>query len=534
MKNKIIILILLLLSFLSSWRLFRTGYPSMQDDIQIFRLQQFDQCLKDGQIPCRYIANGGLGYGYPLYNFYSPLPYGVAEIFHLFGFSYIDSIKISFIIPSFLRTFGMFFLASAFFGTSGGLLSATLFNFAPYQAINTFVRGAIAETWALSLLPFIFYFIYKRKNKLSILFLSALFLSHNLTLIYALPLSLIFSLVTHNFKYFFRSLFWSLCATSFFILPAFFEKNLTTVNTMTQGYFYYIIHFTTLKELFLSNFWGYSASMWGPIDGLSFNIGIYQFIISTLVFGFCLFNKKIKNHSLLIFLYLIAIFLLFLTHSKSTFIWQHLPLISYVQFPWRFLAPVIFCLSFIGGGLSRILSIKHKKFFIYALITSIVLINFSYFREDIWYSQLTDSQKLTDTEIVRQSGAGLKDYWPNFGQSFPESYAPTLPTVISGQADFLNFSKNSRHASSVFYITTDSATMNLPLVYFPNWKLKINGQEANYQIEPTLGLIQISLPHGQHEIKLSFTNTPLRVFANTLSLFSLVSFIIFIIREKKL
>lgn len=533
MKNKIIYLILFLLSLLSIWRLCRSGYPSMQDDIQVFRLEQFDQCLKDGQIPCRYIADGGLGYGYPLYNFYSPLPYGVAEFFHLFGFSFIDSVKISFIIPAFLRTFGMYFLASAFFGTSGGILSAALFAFAPYQALNTFVRGAIAETWALSLLPFAFWSIYKRKNKISILFLSALFLSHNLTLLYALPLLFVFSILTHNFKYFFRSSFWSFCFSSFFILPAFFEKNFTTVVTMTQGYFAYIVHFVTLKELFISPFWGYSASMWGPIDGMSFQIGIFHFLIPTIVLIYCLLIKKYKSRYLLIFFYTIAIFFLFLTHSKSTFLWQHLPLIAYFQFPWRFLAPVIFCFSFISGSITQIISSKFQKITILFIVLSIVLLNLPYFYEDIWYSKLTDSQKLTSSELLRQSASGLMDYWPKFGQSYPNSYAPSIPEVTNGHVDFLNFTKNSHQASSIFYVTTDSATVNFPIVYFPNWELKLDGQISSYQLDSKLGLIQGTFIKGPHEILLNFTNTPIRRFSNVLSLLSLLSFIIFIIREKR-
>ncbi|MFA5026100.1 MAG: hypothetical protein WC503_06355, partial [Candidatus Shapirobacteria bacterium] len=217
MNNKIKIILLLTISLLSCWRLFRPGYPSMQDDIQIFRLEQFDQCLRDGQIPCRYIADGGLGYGYPLYNFYSPLPYVAAEASHLLGFSYIDSIKISFIIPAILRTFGMYLLATIFFGNLGGFLASTLYTFAPYQAINTFVRGAIGETWALSLLPLIFWSLYKKKTKLSVLFLCFLFLSHNLTLIYALPLIALFTVLTKKFKYFFRTLLWSIALCSFFL-----------------------------------------------------------------------------------------------------------------------------------------------------------------------------------------------------------------------------------------------------------------------------------------------------------------------------
>jgi len=530
---KIKILLLILISSLSCWRLFQSGYPSMQDDIQVFRLEQFDQCLKDKQIPCRYISDGGFGYGYPLYNFYSPLPYAVADLFHLTGFSYLDSIKIIFIIPSFIRTFGMFLLASSFFGSTSALLAASLYAFAPYQAVNIFVRGAIGEAFALSLLPLVFWSLNQKKGKLSVLLLSFLLLSHNLTLIYALALLLVFSLFTKKFKYFFRALLWSTGLCAFYLLPAFFEKNLTTVNTMTQGYFSYIIHFTTLKELFISNFWSYSASMWGPIDGLSFQIGFFQFLIPSLVFLFFLFSPKTKHRPLVIFLYLIGLFALFLTHSKSTFIWQLFPFLAYFQFPWRFLGLAIFSLSFVGGGLVLLLKNQLKTPLIYTIIIGIILLNYPNFREDIWYPKLTDYDKLSGGELVRQSAAGLKDYWPKYGQSFPDSYAPPLPLVLNGEVDFIKYYKNSHYSEAYLSVSTPNALINLPIVYFPNWQLLIDGQKTDYVIEANLGLIQIELPKGEHHFELFFQNTPTRNIANALSLLSLTSFIILIIREKR-
>lgn len=533
MNKKIIIFILIIISLFSSWRLLRSGYPSMQDDIQIFRLQQFDQCLKDAQIPCRYISDGGLGYGYPLYNFYSPLPYAIAEFFHLLGFSFINSIKTVFIIPAFLRSFGMYFFSSAFFGPLGGLLAATLYSLAPYQALNTFVRGALGEAWALSLIPLVFWSLYKHKTKLSILFFSFLFLSHNLSLIYILPLLTIFSLITKKFKYFLRTIVWSGALCAFYLLPAFFEKNLTTVSTMTQGFFYYIIHFATLKQIFLSNFWGYAGTMWGPIDGLSFNIGLFQFILPIIVFIYALTFKKTKDRFLLIIFFLIGLFALFLTHNKSTFLWQLFSFMAYFQFPWRFLGLALFCFSFVAGGLLNLLKINLKLPLILLLVTSITFLNIPYFREDIWYPNLTDREKLSRSELIRQSAAGLMDYWPKYGQEFPSSYAPSTPVVIEGDVDFIKFYKNSHYSQAYFSVLTPTATVNLPIVYFPKWELILDGNNTDYKIDPNLSLIQLELKEGEHNYELKFKNTSLRTFANLLSLLSLGSFIILIIREKK-
>jgi hypothetical protein len=535
-KNKFIILLIISLIFpiLISFRLLRPGYFSMQDDIQIFRLQQLDSCLKDGQFPCRFIADGGFGLGYPLYNYYSPLPYAVAEGFHLIGFSYINSIKAVFIIPNFVRAISMYLLAGTFFGPIGGLISSVLYTLAPYQAVNGFVRGALGEYWALSLIPLIFYALSSKKNNLFILSLAFLFLSHNLTTLYVVPVLFIFSLITKNFnkKFIFNSLF-AFLLSAFFLLPAFFEKNLITINTMTQGYFYYVNHFATLSELFISRFWGYGASLWGPKDDMSFQIGYLHWIIPTIVIIFYLLKPKSKHRLLIISFFLIGLFAVFLTHNKSTFIWKTLPFMAYYQFPWRFLGLVIFCFSFISGALINLPIIKkYTSISSLIIIIAIFLLNFSYFKEDIWYPNLTDSQKLTFPEIIRQSGAGLKDYWPKYSTDFPTQFSSGIPLVESGQTSNLNFSKNSHTAKGSITVLSDSAVIDLPMVYFPNWQLFLNGQKTSFNIEPKLGLIQLDLPTGNYNFSLKLFNTPIRTISNYISLIALVLFIIKLIREK--
>jgi hypothetical protein len=533
MKIKILLIIF---SLLISYRLFRPGYFSMQDDVQIFRLQQFDSCLKDGQIPCRFIADGGFGYGYPLYNYYSPLPYTIAEGFHLIGLSYINSIKAVFIIPDFIRAISMYLLAASFFGPLGGLIGSAFYTFAPYLAVNGFVRGAIAEYWALSLVPLVFWSLKSKKNNLFIFSLSLLFLSHNLTTLYIVPVLLLFSLITKNFnkKFIFNSIL-SFLLSAFFLLPAFFETNLVTVNTMTQGYFNYINHFATLFELFISRFWGYGASQWGPIDDMSFQIGYLHWIIPLIITVYYLLKPKTKYRFLIIFFSIIGLFAVFLTHNKSTFIWQLFPFMAYYQFPWRFLGLAVFCFSFVSAAVINLPLIKnHPKISTFIIILSVIILNFSYFKEDIWFPNLTDAQKLTSSEIVRESGAGLMDYWPKYSKTFPTQYSDGVPLVKSGMTDNLTFTKNSFKASGTVSVYSPTAIIDLPMVYFPNWQLFINGQKANFKIEPNLGLIQLNLPAGKYEFYLKLFNTPIRTAGNYISLIALSLFIIKLIREKAL
>lgn len=544
-KNIIILICLLLLSFVTFYRLLRPGYFSMMDEMHIFRLDQFDKCLKDGQFPCRFIKDGGMGYGYPLFNYYSPLAYGVSELFHLTGFSLINSLKITFILCHLIGVFGMYFFTRLFWGNLGGFISAVLFLLSPYQATDSFVRGAISESLAINLIPWVFYFLTKfinsNKNKiLLILSLSDLLLSHNLTSLAIAPVLLIYSLFllfknkNLNLKSIIKlsiPVLLSVGISSFFLLPAIFEKNLVTVNTMTQGYFQYIIHFATLNQLFISRFWGYGASLWGPIDDMAFSIGLIQWLLPLIAVIFLFFKKKTKEKLPLIILsFLVFIFSVFLTHNKSTFIWKLLPFMAYYQFPWRFLSIAIFAASFVAGSIILLIKKKWQIFFVTVITLITLFLNFSYFKEDIWYSNITNSQKLSQEEIVKQSGAGLKDYWPKSGQNFPQTFAPNQP-ITSGKVAITYYLKTSNQIKLNTYVKSDSK-ITLPLVYFPNWKLYIDNQPTNFQINPDLGLIEFNIASGNHSVFLKLTNTPIRTVANLISLIALALTIIIAIKSK--
>lgn len=541
-KNLILLICLFLISIITFYRLIRPGFFSMQDDMNVFRLDQLDKCLKDGQIPCRFIKDGGMGYGYPLFNYYPPLAYGIAEGFHLVGFSLIDSLKITFASSHLIGAFGMYFFASLFWGSLGGFISAIIFLLAPYQATDSFVRGAISESLAINIIPWIFYFltnfINSNKKRLLLIFsLSALLLSHNLISLAIAPVLIIYSLLilikdkNLNLKSIFKLSLPVLIAigiSSFFLLPAIFEKNLITIDTMTHGYFNYIIHFATLNQLFISRFWGYGASLWGPIDDMAFQIGLIQWFLPLIAIFFLFFKKnKIYIYVSLLFFF-VFLFSIFLTHNKSTFIWQTFPFMAFFQFPWRFLSIAIISLSFIAGSIILLINKKHQILSVIIISIITILLNFSYFKEDIWFPNLTDSQKLSPTEIIAQSGAGLKDYWPKYGKNFPISFAPDKP-VVSNNIIFTNYLKKSNQVTLIA-ITKSNAKITLPLVYFPNWQLYIDNQKSNFEINKDLGLIEFNLTPGTHSISLKLFNTPIRTIANLISLISLALAIIISIK----
>src|SRR5438309_12092042 len=100
-------LLLVLTLGLVVWPLFLNGYFSHHDDLQVMRVFEMRKCFEDFQLPCRWVPDMGYGNGYPLFNYYSVLPYYIGAPFSYF-IGFINSAKLLFFIPLVLGFFGMY------------------------------------------------------------------------------------------------------------------------------------------------------------------------------------------------------------------------------------------------------------------------------------------------------------------------------------------------------------------------------------------------------------------------------------------
>ena len=78
--NNWLLFLIVALSGLVIWPLFVPGYFSHHDNLQVIRIFEMRKCFADLQIPCRWVPDMGYGNGYPLFNFYGPLPYYIGGL----------------------------------------------------------------------------------------------------------------------------------------------------------------------------------------------------------------------------------------------------------------------------------------------------------------------------------------------------------------------------------------------------------------------------------------------------------------------
>lgn len=545
-------LVLLFLLTIPSWiNTAKVGYFPMHDDLQFARQIVMDKCFDDGQIPCRWSTDLGYGYGYPIFNYYPPFPYYAGQIFRSIGFTYIDVIKIMVVLNFIASGFSMYLLAQAFWGRWGGLISGLLYVYAPYHAVDIYARGAMNEAWAIAFFPGVFWALFRliEKNKRNYtlhlaLFTSLIMLSHNLMLMLFAPLAFAWTLFwLVKFKNFtvlpklLLSGIWAFGLAAFFTLPVIFEQKYAHVETLIIGYFNYLAHFANLEQLFISRFWGYEDSRYGPIDGMSFQIGHIHWILSALsLLVAYLFARKKPHFSLIILLTVLAsLFYAFLAHERSSFIWSIFTPIQFLQFPWRTLSIVIFGTSFVGGSIAMLslkLGNKIKVVCLMAIVLSTLALYKDYFRWKDYWPWVTDQHKMTGELWKLQTTAGIFDYLPIWAPLPPANPPNGDAEIVEGQGVVKTVFKNSTKQEYDINVSNE-AMFQINTYYFPGWKYFVNGKVAyvNPKDDPELGRPRITLSAGDNRVVAKFGRTPIRLLGDVISLASWAILIVLITRN---
>ena len=532
------------------YQLIRPGFFPMQDDLQAFRINQTVKCLRDLQIPCRWVPDMGYQYGYPQFNYYGPLPFYTGGILNLLGVQIIDTVKLLFILGFVLSAVAMFIFLRAFLDEKAAFFGSILYTYAPYKAAEVYVRGSLSEFLTFIFLPLLFWstwqFIKLKKSKYLVWFsltLSFLLTTHNLTSLIFLPILgvwiLLLTFQSSGWKALLKALLKIALATllglglsAFYLLPAIFESRFVHLETLIGGYFDYRQHFVSLYQLFISNYFGYGSSVFGLADEVTLSTGPLHWILAALavVLSFVLYKKYKKLVSLIWVLAAVELVVLFMIHQKSSFIWQNLGFLIWLQFPWRFLIDSVFLLSILGACAIFLLSKINWKLAMGVGLIAIVLVmawHGSFFRPKSWLN-ITDSDKFSGQSWEKQLTISIFDYLPIFAKLPPNKKAPILPEVLVGEADFKNYQKGSNFQKGEVEVKED-AVMRAPIFDFPGMTVLANGQLIPHKhddcrnLEYCLGLVTFSLPVGNYNFEIKLQDTPIRQLGNIISIGSLFS-----------
>jgi hypothetical protein len=520
------------------------------------RVQQLVVALADGHFPARWMPDAAYGYGYPFFNYYAPLSIYVAALFRFVGFSFVRAIQLAQIAGFLLAAWATFELAARWFKDDwAGLLAAAAYTLAPFHLVNVYVRGdSLAEFWAMALYPVVLLAadsaLRQRREEdastmrrlLSLAFLglsyAALVLCHNISALIFSPFVLLYvALLSWRWEgrrleamlFSAGGLLLGLALSAWFWLPALGESNLVQTGPVTEGYFHFSNHFLDLDLVQPSLLFNFDV-----VDGAAFRMGALQALLAlagAVVLIWQLARRQPEPLFRLRALFMLALLLVatFMITPLSAPLWEGLPLLPFVQFPWRFLSIQALGTALVTAALALL---PLRRLLVPALAGLLLLGTLATLSPDYLL--------LSDEDVTSQRLAQYEWFTGNIGTTVSAEYLPhqvqprpfTSPWLERGERDWVQVlageaqvQLQERRATEQLWQVqagTEGATVEFPTLYWSGWRALVDGEEASLSPAGNSGLIAVQLAAGEHQLRLYLGRTPLRAVAEGVSLWALL------------
>ncbi len=511
------------------------------------RLAALKRMLDAGHLFPRWLPELGLGYGFPLFNYYAPLGYLPALPWLFLGTK--TALVLDMAMAVLALALAAYLLARDRFGAEAGVVAALLAAYAPYTLYDLYQRGALAELWGLAALGFTLWAVQRAAKgegsaALPAVAYAALMLTHNITALVGTPIVWGFALYCGMEARSWRrtgrllaALLLGMGLAAFFWVPAFFEKGYVQIeNLYAQPRFDFHNHFLTLKAL-LAPPRPVDPAMVNPPVPIALGRPALLLALAAWLPGGRPLTREERRFRLLTTLTAVAALLM--TTPLSRPLWKSLPLLRFLQFPWRFLGEAGLALAVLGGGgAARYLSKgKGGRWLLPLLYLTLALYALPWLFPDCRRVEAT----LTPATIIRieaQTGGigttAAADYLPRWVRRLPpaESLLPRYEAHPDGRiprVDRAHLPDGVELLGAEWGLLHDTlhltATTAFRLVedrfYFPGWQALLDGEPVEVAPWGEEGRLSVAIPAGEHRLRIRFGETPLRHGADLLSLVSL-------------
>jgi len=511
-------LALIILSLIALWPFFKKGYFETHDGKwMIIRFTAFHQTLASGQFPVRFVDRLNNNYGYPVMNFLYPLPFYISEIPKLLGLNFVDSIKITFILSTVFSSLAMFWALSQFFSRHASFAGAITYLFIPYRFMDLYVRGSLGENIAFAIVPLVLGSIYKVANNqrifLPILAISTalLIVSHNVIAALLLPLFFLISpLLIKNEKLKTAIAFLSgFLISAFFWVPALYNLQFVKLSQIEISNI--ADHVTSVGKLIVPR-WGYGPTPEG-IGGFSPQIGVAAMAI---FFATCFLALKSKRKDKIIVSLIIIFVTVFLSMTKYSLpLWQNVPLIDVIQFPWRLLSIIVVISALFAAF---VVDAIKNKILISSLIIIASFISTMVYTKPSNFIEREEGYYTTNEDTTTVKG----EYLPVWVWEKPQARA-NQKIEVGQDATIVSSKINATNYQAVIK-APDQTTVRVNTIFFPGWKAFVDGNDVDITYQDNdYGLMSFKLPKGEHKVIIKYGKTPVHLASEIISLVALIA-----------
>lgn len=510
--------------------LFGFPYPTHDSQIHEVWYSSFATQLWAGDWYPRWLQNLDGGLGGPTFYFYPPVPFFITAIFQPFLHGASQAWRaLGFSAALALVSSGVFAYAwlKQTATARSASIAAILYMAMPYHfAVDLHTRGAFGEVWSFVWIPLILYFVQKivQRERFATLGLSV---SYALLIATHLPTTLILSLIPPAYSWWISErrervlaaartscgMALGIGLASIYLLPAMMDQSSVSMEAMRTGDFYYA------NVFFLR---------WSARDGFALarhgDQTLFWVMLVTAGVGVCAWllarrSESPRVHREMAFWAVVGLLAVGLTLSVSKPVYELIPPLQLIQFPWRFNVVLVTAVApMVAMGLSAVTKPIPEPIVRTLVVGGLLVFQCALFAlQPLLNTSFGANAQLTGPTSVRgMNDLNTSEYRPRWAHTEVRRLLASLRADSSGIARARVIGDSGRLAVSQWKprdigILVDGRTRMMVEVrqyYYPGWTATLDGSE-HVTVEPSSedGLIRIPVPPGIHAIELHLANS---------------------------
>jgi hypothetical protein len=343
-------------------------------------------------------------------------------------------------------------------------------------------------------------------------------------------------------------LIFALGLSAIYWFPFILERNAVRLSVVGPGQFDFHNHFVAWRDLFAAS---PTLDLGATAPKYIRNVGLAQWLLALPVIPVVIRFRREPQTQHLMFFGLCSVFLILLILSPSAFIWEHVPLMSFIQFPWRLLGPAVMTLSVCAGAaIPNTQSLfpnsrwAHEAITLVALLVILVLALPTMY-PPMWGNEVwpTTPRGILGVELQGRwlGTTSTGDFIPSTVKADPPANGDLIASYDRGAVDKFDRTSLPQGASASvvehgpthdhFIVSSPQAFDARVLTFdFPGWRATVDGQPVTVTPSDPYGFITFPIPAGSHEVRVEFGSTPPRTVGTVASLATLIILVLLAIR----
>lgn len=517
------------------------GIPGGNDAVQHYEFaQQVVDAIRGGELFPHFAGNSNHGFGDVGLRVYPPLSYyALAITYFAFGDWYAASIAVFFLI-FLIGGIGVFLWSREFFDLNSSLAAAAIYTFAPFHLNEIYNNFLYAEFAAGAVLPFCF------------LFLTRVIRDSNLRNILFLSISYAFLIITHLPITIIGSIAFAIYAVAMIRLSSFARYaslGVSVVVGLLLSSFYWVRMITEMEMVkhsqprFFANIWSYnenfllSARTFTDFmnDGQSLWFGDLMLAATIAICIPAIFvlrrSENWKNVGVPMAA-LLAAAIVFAT-PISYLIWNNLPLLQKVQFPWRWLNIATLAASVVAGAgsVTIVRCTRHANIDAKALALAAAILPFVFLSAFVVRAPYFSSRsEFADRAKTLSEGETFEGWWPVWAKR--EAFSRKEKIDASERNATVEEWLPTKRSFSVDEGAAGSVSMST--FYYPLWFASVDGKPIATEVSDD-GVIVLQIPNQRVHVELNFVEPTLvrvSIWVSAIAWFLVIGILFFLYTRK--